>query len=300
MRDNYCIRKASEHGDLSLVRLLVSAGADHKASSNDALFQASVNCHLEVVRYLFSCQNEDATTKYDWVRDALEVACSEGSIEIVRELLQYIREDPIARGVPLMDALVEATSNGHQGVVEELVAEGVVVDRADKSIPLNAASRQGNLELVRFLSPLSGRRSRTIALASALRSQNVEVMQYLVDHGAEVNDLLDGALQRQDQLQVEFLFRNGAHARRIPRQDVRWYMHRMRENGRTELISYLEEQGLPPCRCVDCQLGSETWTCTGVVKSAIIDNEVPCPVVTHYELRGHKTVIKMKTAVLSA
>ncbi len=110
------LRDAVMNGHLEMVRYLVSKGADIHAEDNEALGWAAEYGHLEVVSYLVS-QGGDIHAYDD---QALRWAAENGHLEVV----QYL----VSQGGDIHadndDALRWAAGNGHLEVVSYLVSRG--------------------------------------------------------------------------------------------------------------------------------------------------------------------------------
>ncbi|KAI2490607.1 serine/threonine kinase [Fragilaria crotonensis] len=194
-------------GNLNKVRALLLDGANVNAQDSygaTALYIASQNGHLEVVRELLQHDNVDVNLQCtDDGATALYMASQQGHLEVVRELLQHDNVDVNLQCTSGATALYTAIQNGHVEVVRKLLQidnVDVNIQSTDGTTALYIASQDGHLEVVRELLQhdnvdvnLQCTNDGTTALYMASQRGRLEVVRELLHHGkVEVN------LQRKD------------------------------------------------------------------------------------------------------
>ena len=146
--------EASLHCHVEVVRLLLEAGADKDLTNNDgisALMRASLCGHVEVVRLLLEAGADKNSTCNDGL-SALRLASVLGHVEVVRLLLDA-GADKNSAGTPGITALVLAASAGHAEVLRLLLDAGAGKSSTcnDGRTALVLASGKGNVEALRLL-----------------------------------------------------------------------------------------------------------------------------------------------------
>jgi ankyrin repeat protein len=148
--DDNPISCASSRGFTEIVQLLLNDGrADPTDDSNYALYIASKNGHIEVVRLLL--QWSSGTKRVDPTADdncAIRIASENGHIEIVLLLLQDPRVDPSADG---NQAIRYASENGHVEVVRLLLEDPRVDPSVRDNYAIMMASKNGHVDVVQLL-----------------------------------------------------------------------------------------------------------------------------------------------------
>ncbi|KAI2500615.1 serine/threonine kinase [Fragilaria crotonensis] len=152
---------ASQNGHLEVVRELlqhddVDVNLQRTDDGTTALFIASQDGHLEVVRALLQHDNVDVNLQCpDDGSTALYIASQEGHLEVVRELLQRDNVEVNLQRTSGSTALIMASQEGHVEVVHELLQHDnvdVTLQRTDDgATALYIASYCGHLEVVREL-----------------------------------------------------------------------------------------------------------------------------------------------------
>lgn len=140
---------AADAGNISIVRLLLDAGADvNKASP---LYYAAQKGHLEIVELLLRAGADPNRYLIGSVPSPLLAAAREGHLSVMKLLVDHKCNMDIddRENSPLL----EAAAYGHADVVEYLVAKGHHVDVAapDGRTPLYIAAANGDLDVVRVL-----------------------------------------------------------------------------------------------------------------------------------------------------
>ncbi|XP_019189929.1 PREDICTED: potassium channel AKT1-like isoform X2 [Ipomoea nil] len=124
-------------------------------------------------------------------RTALHIAASKGSLECVLLLLDY-GADPNKRDsegiVPLWDAITEK----HGAVITLLIDNGATLSSGDVAHFACSAVEQANLELLKDFVKYGGDPTLlnslgTTALHMAVSEENVEIVKFLVEQGADVD-----------------------------------------------------------------------------------------------------------------
>ncbi|KAJ7595613.1 ankyrin repeat-containing protein [Mycena floridula] len=207
--------RAASHGSLSLLKQFFKWGADLNAPDMTdtwhptALYEASEAGHLEIVKFILE-HGVDVNAKGGYWDCALGAAAHLGNIEVVEYLLNH-GADPNAPDYILFHAL-----NGGLEIVEMLIAKGANL-QVQGDAALLGASSNGNLDIVKLLikkgvSPKNGQ-----IFHRACYCGHLEVVQFLVENGANVNVLsghwgtaLLAAIDGNEKEVVEFLIQSGA------------------------------------------------------------------------------------------
>lgn len=113
---NITLARASQNGDIEMVKQLIEAGADVNANYGIALSNASNMGHVEIAKLLIYA-GADVNANHGF---ALGAASMNGHVEIVRQLLQA-GADPTANN---SFALNIASMRGHAEIVELLFETG--------------------------------------------------------------------------------------------------------------------------------------------------------------------------------
>ncbi|KFK41169.1 hypothetical protein AALP_AA2G094700 [Arabis alpina] len=156
-------------------------------------------------------------------RTPLHIAASKGSVNCVLLLLEY-HADPNCRdaegNVPLWEAMVE----GHEKVVKVLMESGATIDAGDVGHFACTAAEQNNMKLLKEIVRLGGditrpRATGTSALHTAVCEENIEMVKYLLEQGADVNKQdMHGwtprdLAEQQGHEDIKALFREKRHER---------------------------------------------------------------------------------------
>ena len=191
---------AIRKGSLDMVKLLVRAGAGvcvTDKGEDTCLMLASYEGHIDTVRYLVSLPQMDVTQADAHGDTALHYAVEE---EV--QLLIDAGADVDRRNTAGWTPLHIASRAGALNVVKLLVRAGANVCVADEdgstclilaSSMGMASSMEGQIETVRYLVSLpqvdvtQGNNRGNTALHVAVRDQHANVVQVLIDAGADVN-----------------------------------------------------------------------------------------------------------------
>ena len=190
------VYRASSHGNLDVVRLLLEAEAElHDEERHcrlNPLVAAAVAGHCDVVQALLEA-SASINKAADGCCTALEAASSAGHAEVVRSLLGAGAERNVcdAQGAT---PLFFAVRRQHAEVVRALLEARADPDIADRlhGTPLTIASRQGHSELVRLLLEFVADKEKATKygqnpLLEAARKGHVEVVSVLLKAGANID-----------------------------------------------------------------------------------------------------------------
>ena len=184
-------------GNLENVKTLVLAGADIDVGSNDGstplMYAVLSNDNTDVVEYLLE-QGADVNAVNSYGSTALFIAASKGKLEMARTLVMA-GVDIHAVDHKHQNALMMASIFGKNDVVQYLLERGADINSEDVDglSPLHfAAGNNGNLETTKTLLKHGANIEGTTntgatPIMSAILSSKTEIIQYLIDEGAEVN-----------------------------------------------------------------------------------------------------------------
>uniref|UniRef100_A0A0X3P756 K Homology domain-containing protein n=1 Tax=Schistocephalus solidus TaxID=70667 RepID=A0A0X3P756_SCHSO len=197
------LMEAAREGHEETVALLLAAGADVNAKTDEtqetALTLAACGGFIEVCDMLLN-SNADIEVGSAGCSTPLMEAAQEGHLELVRRLLQ--RGANVNAMTATGDtALHYAAENGHVKVCKELLnwraVFGALVEGC--KTPLMKAARAGHLEVVQLFVewgvPVNQTTSRNdaTALSLACNGGHINVVEYLLKHGADPqHQLSDG------------------------------------------------------------------------------------------------------------
>ncbi|MCX5728019.1 MAG: ankyrin repeat domain-containing protein, partial [Nitrospirae bacterium] len=188
---------AIETGDLSAtMRAIGDVPRDEPKNGWHAtpLIMAAWHGRLDVAKYLLA-QGVDVNTTYDAGNTALIVAAWHGHLDVVLHLLSA-GADIAVKNRGGHDALVWAAEHGHLAIVDSLLSAGAnSVDAA-----LVFACENGHADIADLLihrgaslAYQHGEHHLTPLTAAAYKGY-VELVEFLVNHGADVHALDDAAL----------------------------------------------------------------------------------------------------------
>jgi ankyrin repeat protein len=214
---DYPIITAIYEGNLEMVKLLYSLGADLYIDNNYPIQFASDSNNLDILKYFIETAKVNISTLQNYsidfssghgylemvkylyslglniTKDALEWASRDGKLDIVKYLVSQgdFTKDQI------LEAIYEAYRGAHLDIVQFLAfTEGIEID----DIPLinnendngnnneinqwmNAACGQGKLDMVKHLVKKGGMYdwNWTIPLRCAIQNNKIEIVKYLVE-----------------------------------------------------------------------------------------------------------------------
>ncbi|KAJ3279009.1 hypothetical protein HK104_001851 [Borealophlyctis nickersoniae] len=207
--------KASEEGHLDLVRLLLARGAKVERSYF-ALRNAAIGGHAEVVKVLLAAGSDPEKPPNSFLDPPLACAVNQGHKDVVEILLEVITHPTAPVHGP---ALLRAVENGDRPMFAMLLTAGVTGGPDDLDEALWEAASHGYLDMVRTLlnagADIDSHSGRAIVLASV--SGHADVVQALLDAGADMEygdpedyPLIWAAKNGQGHV-VQLLLESGAH-----------------------------------------------------------------------------------------
>jgi len=233
---NEALLKASENGNLEVVKFLVENETNIRAYNDFSIKLASTNGHTEIVKFLV----ENGANIHSDNDYSIRIASENGHLNIVKYLIKkganiHAKDD---------EALRRASRNGHLNVVEYLVNSGANVNAEDDKA-LRWASEYGHLDVVQFLvtSGANIHASNDEALRRASVKGHLNVVKYLIKKGANINASNDEALRWASvngHLNiVEFLVNSGANIHAKDDEALEWASSR----GHYQVVKYLIKHG---------------------------------------------------------
>ncbi|KAJ3342348.1 hypothetical protein HDU93_002464 [Gonapodya sp. JEL0774] len=269
---NEALLVASQNGHLTLVELLLNAGANVHAHDDAAIYQAAVGGHTEAVRSLLNW-GADLSHIGD---EVLSIASSWGQLELVALILdtsQHFSPRAIAM------ALMSACERGAVDVISYLLSKGALIESGAFD-SFHIACQQGHTEAARTLldsdagkmylqtpnalrntfneAVEEGRASivellaergvdihanRNLAFRTACQKGHIGVVKVLLTKGADVhaqkNDALHQACVHGHSDVVSLLLDHGADLHTNHERPLRWAIERQQ----VEIVKLLIERG---------------------------------------------------------
>ena len=213
-------------GNLGVMRYLVRLGASVEATDDDgatALHLAAGAGHLDVVEYLVEEQGLDVAATNDAGDTALDVAAAEGHTAVVAYL------EPLA-------AVAEPEEVARTPEEARAALDRLGIRYWEQTFRDSAAA--GNLAVVKLFVD-AGKDVNGWKLHLAARSGHLEVVQYLVEQGADVGTL-HGAAHFGHLSIVKFLVAQGANVNAVNNGTA---LHNAASSGNLAVVRYLVEQG---------------------------------------------------------
>ncbi|XP_071087850.1 serine/threonine-protein phosphatase 6 regulatory ankyrin repeat subunit B-like [Haliotis cracherodii] len=196
-----CLHLASENGNLSTVRFLISLKMFNVNKKETSLMQTSAmkaaeGGHYDVYHLLVS-EGADLTLTDKYHRDCLMLACKGGNISIVKHVLSMKTWDINRRGGELKQTpVMMALEGGHYDVYHLLVSEGADLNTTDKYNRdcLMLACVGGNISIVKHVLSMKtwdinrrGGELKQTPVMMALEGGHYDVYHLLVSEGADLN-----------------------------------------------------------------------------------------------------------------
>jgi ankyrin repeat protein len=223
------IQYAAINKNVEMVGLLLAQGVDPDSRVvpclGDTALQISARLgNPEIFQLLISSGADvNATPGAHNGRTALQGAAESGNFEIL-SILGSLGVVGASINAPAgeelgMTALQAACLNGHSLFMGILLAHGADVNAAPSSVAgcttVQAASWSGKIDIIRDLIELGasvGTRDNvlgTTALLASMEHQSLPILELLVTHGADVNELADGDLYTPIQKAAEYSWLKG-------------------------------------------------------------------------------------------
>ena len=236
---------AAQSGNLELVQWLVKQGLDVSAKDDNymtALHFAAKSGNLELVQWLVK-QGFDIKTNDHF--PVLQFAALSGSLELVQWLVD--------QGLEITDGLwFSAALSGNLELAQWLVKQGIEID----DYSLRFAVRSGNLELVQWLvnrgADIHSFHDGVISiLGEAASSGNVDMTGYLIAEGVNPNEslrffkvtALEIAAFNDDLETVQYLVEHGASVNPYAYFHLRPFWCKLSFNGGDpEIVHYLRQR----------------------------------------------------------
>lgn len=237
--NDQALRMAAKYGCFDIVRYLCENGGDVTANSNEALIHAANHGNLEALQYLFE-KGADVTDQ-----DSKAIRCK-GSVHDV-EIVKFLHQKGASLTANDNELLSLALKEGAVAVVRYLHANGVEIECSDEDFydkfHLGRAICGYDFELLKCLVDLGMDVNRLFSEAIALG--NVQVLEYLHQHGADVtakdNEASRAAVQFGDLETLKYVHKHGAE---LLLDD---YSFECLGENASELIEYMQRNGV----CID-------------------------------------------------
>ncbi|OXB59005.1 hypothetical protein ASZ78_002489, partial [Callipepla squamata] len=188
---------AAQIGNEAVQQILSESTPVRTSDVDYRLLEASKAGDLETVKQLCSPQNVNCRDLEGRHSTPLHFAAGYNRVSVVEYLLHH-GADVHAKDKGGLVPLHNACSYGHYEVAELLVRHGASVNVADlwKFTPLHEAAAKGKYEICKLLLKFLFIESQFLfpVLFSAAGYNNLEVAEYLLEHGADVNAQDKGGL----------------------------------------------------------------------------------------------------------
>lgn len=225
---------ASENGHLQVVKYLVNENKNILDDNLDVIDNAAGYGHLNVVTFLVKngikiCNNSDTS---------LCNAAENGYGEVVATLIH----ENVSEGMEEMLQL--SALNGHLDMVKYLVMVGADI-RTDNYYVLNCAAENGHLDIVKYLVSIGANihieDDRVLCIAA--KNGHLNIVEYLLSLGANIHTDNDAALCSAAESGyldiVEFLLSKGAKIHTVDDYPLRFSA----KNGHLEVVKLLLSKG---------------------------------------------------------
>lgn len=164
--------QAAQQGHSEVVKVLLEAGADptigRSSDGSVPLYCAAMNGHSETVSALLSGKAIVDPKNAKGITP-LWIAAQEGHVDVVKVLAKNGADLNHKAKKERTTPLVQAAQQGHLGVVEALVTNGAQIDlaRGDGITPLMIAAFNGRENIVRYLLKSGADRKKTVTSGPA-------------------------------------------------------------------------------------------------------------------------------------
>ncbi|KAJ3329207.1 hypothetical protein HDU93_001093 [Gonapodya sp. JEL0774] len=241
-RNEHAIRCSARSGHTEAIRLLLHWGADLNPHANSALFVASGGGNLEVVRLILETIPNVSPLN---MAIALSTASESGAIDVVSYLL--------SKGAMIefngFDAFRKACEHGHAEVARTLLDSDA--GKVYLEIPniletmFREAIPRGHVNVVRLLADrgVDFRYDRNRALRSACQKGHIGIVRVLLSKGVDIhtpnNDALHRACGNGHSDVVNLLLEHGADIHANREGPLRWAI----AGEKVEIVKLLIERG---------------------------------------------------------
>ena len=247
---------AAENGCIDFVKYLVSRGADvNGGDSHDLLSGAIKNGHIDVVEYLISHGTDVGASLRQRL---LYLAAENGYIDFVKYLVSCGADVKGGRYHDIVGWDCHSFSNGDYHDFFDWGYHGFF-DGVRYDFPLSGAAKNGHIDVVKYLvshgADINGGNYHDLPLSDAAENGHIDVVQYLVSHGADV-----GASLKQRLLYlaaengyidfVKYLVSRGADVNGGDYHDLP--LSGATKNGYIDVAEYLVSYGADVSACDIC------------------------------------------------
>ena len=209
-----------------------------RSSITAAQYQAAAGGHVDILRELLA---------HGITRDeALRCAARAGDEKLVRQYLdEGISVDSHAKFSDHPAALQSAIQGGHTAIVHELLSRGADPNlETDYSTPLKAAVDTGRFELAQVLINAGARVDAHWTLQSALSLKRKDLVDLLLQNGADTHRNLRNAIQKADSWAFQLLMDRGANIHRQEPNDETSILGAAAWGDSVSIITHLLDNGL--------------------------------------------------------
>ena len=247
-KDFSALTKAIEFGHLDVATYLLGHKIELKG---DELHIAAENGHLELVRYLIDTVG--IPVNRNSVRlsgHPIHCASRQGHANIVKELLNKQADIEAKSTDNQQTALHIASANGHLGVVRLLLSRNAHIEALDSNqrTPLFRAIEMGKSSIIQFLIERKANLNATdingnSLLAVSCLTGNLELVRTLQKHGVDIKKASGAVLAacRGKHLEiVQYLSENGASLDDVDK-GCQSAVHYAAKYGFHEIVKYLTE-----------------------------------------------------------